>query len=290
MEPIAPDRIWHWIAPDGGSLLASLAAHAPAGAVGFADLLRLGAVFHNRRRIREDISLSAGDYLRVHLFPRRYPLPAGSARSAILTATDDYFIVDKPAGVPVHPSLDNAEENVVAWLERETASRLYVTQRLDVPTSGLMVIARTPAFQRRFNRWLAERQVEKVYRALTARPLSPGPMVHYQKPDPRAPKQVRRDVTPGWLRCESEILDCRAGSDTYEVDIRLKSGRTHQIRCQLADYGAPILGDGLYRGLPGQTVRIALQSYRLAFAGQTWEVPRPERWSAAHFPLSEAAP
>ena len=74
--------------------------------------------------------------------------------------------MNKPAGIPVHATLDNQVENVLHQLHVALGDSLYVTQRLDTEVSGLIVFAKTQEFQRRFNRLLAERKVTKRYRRL----------------------------------------------------------------------------------------------------------------------------
>ena len=289
-----PLRTVHWICPRGGRLLDSLleipdlesAGHSALLADRLADLLALGAIYHNHRRVPNDnIAVGRGDYLRVHLEPRRFEIPSPDARSFVVDETVDYLIVNKPAGLPVHPSLDNARENVVCWLEQRLQISLYVTQRLDIPTTGLLVLAKTKRFQTRFNRWLDERKVKKEYRALAARPVDQGLLIHYQKPTPCAPKEVSRFPTDGWLRCELEILECRPYGPAFEFDLRLHTGRTHQIRCQLADSEAPIIGDALYDGRKGHPLRIALQSKGLSFPDSRaeWSLERPAHWTTESF-------
>jgi hypothetical protein len=88
------------------------------------------------------------------------------------------------------------------------------------------------------------------------------------------------------------VLDCVSHGDAFALDLRLETGRTHQIRCQLADYGATILGDTLYQAgtsHPEHPQRIALQAYGLSFEGGSWRLEPPPAWSSEHFPLSPAA-
>ena len=111
-------------------------------------------------------TLEEGDYLRIHHTPRRFPLvynynwtldknDSSNGKSGVIVARDDekgYWVIDKPAHVPVHPTVDNVLENVAHMIQQALADQgeenLYVTtpQRLDQNTSGLFVVARKKSF------------------------------------------------------------------------------------------------------------------------------------------------
>lgn len=243
-------------------------------------LLAFGAVYRNRRRLLADAPVTAGDYLRVHTRPRRFPARDVDWPSRVVAETEGYLVVDKPAGVPVHATLDNARENVSACLGALRGERLLVTQRLDVTTSGLLVLARTVELQRRFNRWLAARLVDKCYRAVTLAAPPVGEHVHFMLPSSRAPRTVIAEPGTGSLECRlrvERVAPLRDGA--FEVELRLLTGRTHQIRAQLAALGAPLRGDAMYGGGEG-TLR--LQSAFLAFpgSGTGYRIGRPPGWPA----------
>lgn len=268
----SPGRALHAVAEALGS------DHARAEA-----LLRFGAVYVNRERLADDRALAAGDYVRVHAEPRRFPVDHVSWRSRVVHVTPEFVVVDKPPGVPVHATCDNAVENVAHAVSRELGCELHVVQRLDIATQGLFVLARTPAFRLRFNRLLADREVTKRYRALVPRALPPGELVHYMRPDERAPRVVDTEARDGWKRCVLCIDACEPAGDAFAVTLTLHTGRTHQIRCQLAAVRAPILGDGLYgsdRPAPAELGRgeaIALQAFELAFLDERFRLPPPWR-------------
>ena len=250
-------------------------------------------------------------YLRVHLRPKAVAAMPLEIRAVCGARHADFVICAKPAGVPTHAAMDNASQNALSALSAQLGVRLLPTSRLDVPTSGLLCFARTAAFQSHFNAALRERRVEKEYTALVmpgTAPLGaefPRRLVHWMERDGRAPKRLFAEPCGDAQRCESVLLSARrvrarvrgsggGGVELLEVRLKLETGRTHQLRAQLAFEGCPIVGDDLY-GSPSlealaadaaaggeegddlvvlPTVPIALHACRLGFPaleGGAWQ-------------------
>ncbi|MGE5087325.1 MAG: pseudouridine synthase, partial [Bacillota bacterium] len=152
-------------------------------------LLNLGAIYLNHSRLQENSSVSVGDYLRVHTKPRRFPKGDINFQSRVLFENSYFVVANKVSGLPVHGSVDNLKENFQAYLEEALNTKLYITHRLDVPTNGLIVYAKTVEFQTAFNKILIARELKKVYRAIIEGPVpSEKILKHYMEPSPRAPK------------------------------------------------------------------------------------------------------
>ncbi len=153
-------------------------------------LLDLGSIYLNHLRVQENVSVSAGDYLRVHTKPRRFPANDGLWRSRLVFENGFFLVANKTSGLPVHASVDNQQEHLLKYLSSVAQQELYVTHRLDVPTRGLIVFAKSVQFQSAFNKLLIQREIRKVYRALVEGVgLKTGMLQHFMEPSPRAPKK-----------------------------------------------------------------------------------------------------
>lgn len=186
---------------------------------------------------------------------------------SMLAYEDDFLlIIDKPAGMLVHPTVSERGttlyDYVKAYYEASgIAAGIHPVSRLDRNTSGLVIFAKEPVVQY----WLSRQQVEKEYLALAC-----GRFEHSEGiiEAPIARKEgsiIERcvDYTRGkYAKTAYEVL--AAYSSYTLLKVRLFTGRTHQIRVHLASIGHPLVNDNLY-GTPGPQARHALHAYRLAF-------------------------
>jgi len=186
------------------------------------------------------------------------------------------LVIDKPAGLVVHPAAGNWSGTLLnGLLARDPAAaalpRAGIVHRLDKDTSGLMVVARTLPAQTALVRAIAARDVHRQYLALVHGEVSPL-LDHVEAPIGRDPvSRVRMAVVAGgkWARTDLERLAVlgRGRAGVSAVRCVLHSGRTHQIRVHLASQGHPLLADAVYGGKPALGLqRQALHAQRLAFA------------------------
>jgi 23S rRNA pseudouridine1911/1915/1917 synthase len=226
-----------------------------------------GAVVPKRHRV------SAGETVIVDEPPERAPAePVASARFDVPYQDEHLLVVDKPAGVVVHPARGHAAGTLAQALEGMAgggeAGRAGIVHRLDRDTSGLLVVARTPAAHRRLKAALQARAVTREYLALVeGRPLARRGTID-------APIGRDRRVR---TRMSSDTDDPREAVTHFEIEralpattllrVRLETGRTHQIRAHLRAIGHPVAGDPEY-GTPGLLGlgRQFLHAARLAFA------------------------
>ena len=200
---------------------------------------------------------------------------------------DEYLlVVDKPAGLVVHPGAGNASGTLVnALLDRgisggEEPDRPGIVHRLDRDTSGLMVVARGEPAYSKLVEMMAGRRVGRGYRAVVVGEGLPetGTVDSPVGRDPDNPTLMAAGVGRPAVT-HFEVLR-EAGGHTM-LRVRLETGRTHQIRVHLAAIGYPVYADPLYgRAVPGR--RLWLHAERLSFTHpvtgehMTFESPIPQ--------------
>jgi len=209
----------------------------------------------------------------------------GTVVVPVVHADDEIIVVDKPAGLVVHPGSGHRSGTLVHGLLArfpELASlpaavgsdpdRPGIVHRLDRGTSGLMVVARTPRAYRSLVAQLAGRQVARTYRALTLgtiegeRGVVDAPIGRSVSSPTRMAVSRKGKQARTRYRVEQRFTE---PAPTTLLQASLETGRTHQIRVHLSAIGHPVVGDETYargRALPGATVtRPFLHAYELSF-------------------------
>ena len=243
---------------------------------GFYRLLDLGAVYLNQKRIQKEFVLDSNDFVRIHLLPRRYNISRFHNGKPIVFETNDYMVVSKPAGLPVHPTVDNVKENLLSCLQTRFARPIFNIHRLDVETTGLILFAKNELALRYFQDLFSQRKIKKFYKALVSGcGLSLGVHQHWMLNGLRAPKKIVSVATPKASVVELNVVSYEkfGTDDFYVADVELLTGKTHQIRSQLSYLGCPLIGDSLYSGpdFPVQAdwTHFLLHAYRLDFIDPT---------------------
>jgi 23S rRNA pseudouridine1911/1915/1917 synthase len=267
--------------------------------------IRAGGVRWNGGMARASVILRPGD--RVSWKPPEAEAPAVALPEdiplRILHEDEALVVIDKPAGMVVHPGAGNTSGTVVSALLYHCGGlpaiggvlRPGIVHRLDRETSGCLVVAKTPACHTALGALFASRAVSKTYLALVqgtprrasgtiSLPIARHP-VHRKKMavcEPGCGRSAATGYRVLWQGDRCALLECKP-----------ETGRTHQIRVHLKHLGHPVLGDPLY-GHRGSLPRHMLHAWKLAFrhpvSGQTLrvEAPVPEEFTlrmGGNFPL-----
>jgi 23S rRNA pseudouridine1911/1915/1917 synthase len=216
---------------------------------------------------------------------------------AIVHEDKHVLVIDKPAGLVVHPGAGNPDstlQNALLAYDPKLAvlPRAGIVHRLDKDTSGLLIIARTLPAHTALVRMLEERSIHREYEAVCRGVMTAGGTV--DAPIDRHPTdRVRMAIREGGRAAVSHYRVIRRFRAHTHVRVQLETGRTHQIRVHLAHVGYPIVGDKVYGGrlaLPkgaSEELRVALRSFpRQALHAARLQLEHPITGK----PLEAAAP
>jgi 23S rRNA pseudouridine1911/1915/1917 synthase len=239
-------------------------------------LIEAGAVSLNGLPAsRSAHKVKAGDQGQIELRPTPQSQAFRPEPMALAVVFEDehLLVVDKPAGLVVHPAPGNWSGTLLnGLLARDNKALLLpragIVHRLDKDTSGLMVVARTRAAMDALVQRIAAREVARQYVALAHRAWGGGAPRRIEAPIGRDPRnRLRMAVVENGKPASTTFELLQNAPDGCWVRATLATGRTHQIRVHMAHIGHPLLADELYGGAPAAGMaRQALHAYRLAFA------------------------
>jgi 23S rRNA pseudouridine1911/1915/1917 synthase len=247
-------------------------------------LIKEGRIEVEGRPVKANRTLKTGQQIRVEVpepveatpRPEAIPLP-------IVYQDRDLIVVDKPAGMVVHPAAGHADGTLVNALLHHVDDlsgiggeiRPGIVHRLDRGTSGLMVVAKHDAAHEELARQFRDREVEKEYIALVWGRVQAGRRIDTpigRDPDNRKKMSARARRS---REAVTRIVRAEALGPLTLAQVAIHTGRTHQIRVHLSAIGHPIVGDALYGGVhrrvPGDLRAVThldrpfLHAARLAF-------------------------
>jgi 23S rRNA pseudouridine1911/1915/1917 synthase len=238
--------------------------------------LKEGQILLDTRAVRPDVKVWGGESvdLTVPADPREAPPAAEAIRINVVHEDESVLVIDKPAGLVVHPGSGNWSGTLLNALLHhapglQQVPRAGIVHRLDKDTSGLLVVAKTLTAQTSLVRQLQARTVERTYLALVhGRVEGDGEVESPIGRDPR--NRVRMAVVAAGKPALTRYRVQKQYAQMTLLECKLSTGRTHQIRVHLQSIGHPLVGDPVYRGAAksaaaGMFKRQALHALRLAF-------------------------
>jgi 23S rRNA pseudouridine1911/1915/1917 synthase len=221
--------------------------------------------------ITKKTALAAGEMLEVDPAPPRLTnaKPDASVVFDVVHEDDDLIVVDKPAGLVVHPARGHADGTLVNGLlarggfkadnadplDEDGHLRPGIVHRIDKDTSGLLVVAKHARCREGLKALFQTHDIERAYLAITLGQTMPA---LFDTTHGRHPKHRRRFTSklgedrPNTKRAVTRVSVVERHDKITLVRCTLQTGRTHQIRVHLAEQaGTPIFADALYRGVPG---------------------------------------
>lgn len=237
-------------------------------------LIEEGKVAVNSRPQKASLKLSPGDQVRVDL-----PLPAATGLVPediplnIVYEDDDLLVIDKPAGLTVHPAPGHQSHTLVNAIVAHCPDlagikgslRPGIVHRLDRDTSGLMLVAKNDKAHQNLASQIKNRTIVKAYLALVVGRLVPEQGA-IEAPIGRDPSHRQRmAVVTGGREAQTSYRVLRYLDNHTLLEVMPRTGRTHQIRVHLAAIGRPVFGDPVYGNRSPLLTRQFLHSWRLGF-------------------------
>lgn len=288
-----------------------LGSHPEIGSRSKAEhLIEVGAVTINGKAVKSSYRICAGDQIRIEI-----PAPETSQIQALDLPLDVVYedghllVINKPPGLVVHPAAGHQQDTLVNALVgldvdfdmQFGENRPGIVHRLDKDTSGLLVVAKTSLAQERLVSQFKSRSVQRRYQALVWSPQLPqsGSIQSYLGRNPNDRKKFAsvRDSSGRIIRSENVTCGGKWAKTHFAtvhsspsglrlLQLKLETGRTHQIRVHLSEFGAAIVADPIYgkpiaqgklnvteRSVINSFPRLALHAFELGFRHPVTDQP-----------------
>lgn len=215
--------------------------------------IEAGLVLVNSKPIKGKTKLKGGEIVTIEVVIKAQPPWEAQAIPLQIVYEDDaLIIINKPVGLVVHPGAGNADRTLLNALLHhaptlQSLPRAGIIHRLDKDTSGALVIAKTPAAYKNISAQLKKRTLVREYQAIVYGTMISGG--HIEAPIDRHPLQRKRmAVVDTGKHAVTHYRIAEKYRAHTRLNIRLETGRTHQIRVHMAHIRHPIVGDATYGG------------------------------------------
>ena len=218
-------------------------------------------------------TLTEGDHLSIHIQETACSekIPPTNLPLDIVYEDEDIIVINKPAGMPIHPSLNNytnSMANALAWYYQEQGKPFIFrcSNRLDRDTSGLTVVAKHLVSGNILSCMVRDRQFHREYLAIVRGNVTPEAGTIDAPLARKDGTIIERCVdweTGEKAITQNKVVDYKNGHSL--VRLKLETGRTHQIRIHMKHLGFPLVGDYLYNPDMEYITRQALHSHKIAF-------------------------
>jgi len=210
---------------------------------------------HTQRLRRAKRKLRAGDEL--HLYYDEDVLAETPPEPILVADVGEYSVWNKPYGLRSQGSKWGDHCTVVRWAERNLSPErpAFTVHRLDRAANGLILVAHSKSMAAALSQVFRSRKVEKRYLALVAGDMSDIP----------DPLRVDKPIDDKSAVSEVQFLELSDDKTQSLVEVRIETGRKHQVRRHLADLGHPVIGDRLYGSGEDDDVDLQLTAFLLAF-------------------------
>ncbi len=245
--------------------------------------IKEGQVLVNKKKVTPHHFLKINDVVDISVTKPDGPkvTPSPSIKIDVIEETDDYIIINKPDGLIVHPAPGVKELTLVDGLAArwpqilelgDDKTRPAIVHRLDRDVSGIMVIPKTAQMFNHLKQQFKDRTTDKEYICLVQEPVSaPSGIIDFPL--------TRSKTQPGKMAAIPKGDEGIEAITEYTVDknfshasllkVKIKTGRTHQIRAHLAAFGHPLVGEKIYKPskskLTKKLDRLFLHAYSLGF-------------------------
>lgn len=261
-------------------------------------LIRKGQIRINGKRCQPKSKLLSGDQVRIPpgiFFDERTPLKVSEPEQAqvlscVVAEDDDYLLINKPAGLPVHAGTGHRLGLMEIITSIPGKEQWQLAHRLDKDTSGCLLLAKHRQALLAFQHAMQHQQVEKTYTALLAGAL-PEPVTVDQPLNTRHRVNGIRTVVvdQAGQQAVSHFTPLASSAQVSWVRCQIETGRTHQIRAHAQWLGCPVLGDPLYgRAIHNMPRKLFLHAHELSFPGHRYQVPDPVDFEQIYQRLSAA--